>query len=107
MLQIAAMIKNSCAGTLAFWGVKYFFEEGDLATEIVNGGVRAWGPTPHPWADFAFSGALISHTIDPAELTPILVPRELRRYRCSLQGGNQQRLTASRGRCGAANRGAS
>lgn len=66
MLQTAAIIKNSCAGTLAFWGVKYFFEVGNLVTEIVSGGVRVWGPTLHLCADYALSGALILHRIDPA-----------------------------------------
>lgn len=61
MLQIAAIIKNSCADTLAFWGVKYFFEVGNLVTEVVNGSVRVWGPTPHLWADYALSRALILH----------------------------------------------
>lgn len=78
--------------------------------------VGVWAPTLLPWADFALPGTLMLPIkwacVDDSALSSCQSigswrARETWSPSCQLQEGTEQRLTASRGRCGAENLGTS
>lgn len=86
--------------------------EGNLVTEIVSGGVLGI-PALLPWADFVLSGVLILSIMWTCETDSVRSSHQSwfleRRHHHPLLAseGHERRLTASRGRCGAAHLGAS